>query len=309
MTAAPAPLTIVYVVGTRNCGSTLLDALLGAAPGARSLGEVGGFHRYRKDRPCACRQPPGSCGPCRAVLAAFDAGGGWEAYRRRAPVPLRERRFFWTLVGTRGRAAYARDADALFDAAAAATGATVLVDSSKNVGRGAALAYDSRHDVRVVHAVRDGRGYLRSQRTRAAADGHRFVAPAALAAWLAKNALASLLTWRLPAGRTLRTRYEDLMADPAGELRRLGAFAGLDLDGVAERATGEGVERLHLYEPRRRTDYRTVRLDPSRLAGQRRSPGANLRYWLLGGFLTAPWGYDRSQRYLDRVPDRPSLVG
>jgi hypothetical protein len=302
----PMRLNIVYIVGARNCGSTMLDALLGAVPGAHSLGEVGGFHRYDVGRPCACLRPAQPCGPCAAVLKAIDAAAGLPAYRRRALLPLKERRFFWTVLGTRARAAYARDADVIFDAVAAETGSSILIDSSKNVARAAALAHDSRHDVHVLHLIRDGRGYLRSRRQRAKVDGRRYVAPLAMAGWLGKNLLITgLLARKLPPHQYMICRYEDLVARPSVELARIGAFAGLETGNVVEPALTVGVERRHLFEPVRRTDYRRVILDPSRLAGQRQAPQANRRYWLLGGFLSARWGYDREQSYLDPSPAGP----
>ena len=82
-------LTVVYIVGARNCGSTMLDALLGAAPGARSLGEVGGFQRCEPDRACACLRPQQACAPCRSAFDAIQANGSFAAYRQRANAPLR----------------------------------------------------------------------------------------------------------------------------------------------------------------------------------------------------------------------------
>src|SRR3712207_7011083 len=46
-----------------------------------------------------------------------------------------------------------------------------LIDSSKNVARAAALIHDSRHEVRVIHLVRDGSGYVESRRRRAQTGG------------------------------------------------------------------------------------------------------------------------------------------
>jgi Sulfotransferase family len=299
-TGGDGRLTVVYLAGAQHCGSTLLDAVLGNATGARSLGEAAGFQRYESFPECDCRRPAASCGPCRAVVAALDAGPGLAAFRRVAGRPLKERRLHWTVVGTRARAEYAAVADAMFEAVAADTGCTTLVDSSKNLSRAAALVHDGRHDVRVVHLVRDGRGYLRSKRRRAGdgAGGIRHRLPIALAPWLAKNVLAwTLLRRRVPHGRYLLCRYEDLMADPAAELARIGRFAGLDVTGLAERATGDGVPRLHLFEPRRRVDYRWVRLEPGRLASQRATAAESWRYWLSGGAVSARWGYRRRQAY------------
>lgn len=294
-----APPRILYLAGAQHCGSTMLDAILGNAPGARSLGEVGGFHRYRDATECDCGEPPASCGPCLAATVALTASGQLDDLHRLSPLPLKERRAQWTLIGSRVRASYARVAVTLFEAVARATDSTVLVDSSKNASRAAALAHDSGLDVRVVHIVRDGRGYLRSKQRRA--DGRRMPPlPIALAPWLMKNLLIGvLLRARVPSDRYLLCKYEDLARDPAAELQRIGAFAGLDTSELAAAATGDGLPRRHLFEPRRRVDYRLVQLDPSRLSGQRESDAHNRRYWQSGGFVSALWGYDRDQSYLD----------
>jgi hypothetical protein len=297
---------VVYIAGAKNCGSTLLDAVLGGAPGACSLGEVGGFHRHENGRPCACGRPAASCDLCTTVCGTVYRAVAHDRFRDISGLPLKERRLHWTLVGTRTRAEYARVADVLFDAVAAATESTVLVDSSKNVARAAALVRDSRHDVRILHLVRDGRGYLRSRRTRARATGERHLAPLALGEWLAKNTLLSgVLARRLPPDRYLLCRYEDLVRDPHAELARIGRFTGLDTSGLADIALADGVERGHLYEPQRRADYRRVRLEPARLESQRWSHRANAAYWIGGGWLSRWWGYDRRQRYLG--DDRKAL--
>ncbi len=308
--AAPGRPRVVYIAGARNCGSTLLDAILGNAPGARSLGEVAGVFRYRSYLACACREPAADCAPCVAVLGAIDRVGAAAEFTKVSRLPLKERRAHWTLIGTRARRRYAEVADLVFDSVARTTGSRVLIDSSKNASRAAALAFDSRYDVRVVHVVRDGRGYLRSRRTRAAADGTRHIPVAAMSGWLTKNLLiGSVLGPRLGKRRYLICRYEDLISDPRSTLDRICAFAGLDATGLVEAATEQGVRRSHLYEPARRVDYRHVRLDPARLQSQRESRGRNLAFWLLGGFVSARWGYDRRQSYLPTafvpVGDRP----
>lgn len=303
---ASTGLRIVYIVGMQNCGSTLLDAVLGNAAGARSLGQVGSFHRYDSVRPCDCRQRPETCRLCRHVSSTLATRGELCAFRRLSSRPLRARQMHWTLIATRRRAQYARLADVVFEAVARETGSSVLVDSSKNVARCAALVHESGHDVRVIHLLRDGRGYLASRRHRAVKTEQRYLPPVAMTAWLVKNLLISgLLKPRIPRDRYLLCRYEDLVTDPAAELQRIGEFAGLDTEGLAEAVTGQGVARSHLFEDLRRVDYRTVRLDPTRLHSQRMPFAQNLLYWACGGLLSKRWGYDREQSYLCRLEGAP----
>lgn len=304
-------LRVVYIVGSQNCGSTLLDAILGNAPSVRSLGEAVGFYRYEAERPCDCRLPKESCRPCQSVMTALTRTGDLESYRHLSKLPLRERRLSWLLFATRTRAQYAGLADRLFAAIAKESGCPILVDSSKNVSRAAPLVHDSVADVYVIHLVRDGRGHLQSRKFRAEAERRtpppdrapvRYRAPLVVATWLAKNLLISILLRRsLPEDHFLTCRYEDLVIDPAGELRRIGEFIGADTTGLAEAWVGRGVPRHHLFEPLRRADYRTVRLDRERLSSKRTPLVGNLGYWIGGGFLSRRWGYDHRQSYLDRL--------
>jgi hypothetical protein len=295
---------VLYIAGARHCGSTMLDAVLGNAPEACSLGEVIGFHRYEQATECDCRRPPASCDACRAGVKAITDDPGAREFQRLSRLPFKERTAHWARFGTKARRAYAAAADTLLEAVAAETGSTVLIDSSKNMSRAAALVHDSRLDVRVLHLVRDGRGYIRSRTRRENAPRRlRDLTPLVLAPWLLKNLMVSLLLRpRVPTERFLLCRYEDLVRDPDAELARIGRFAGFDTSGLAAEAVGAGVARGHLFEPVRRVDYRWVKLQPGRLKSQRRRTGQSLWYWACGGFLSALWGYDRRQSYLDEVP-------
>ena len=255
---------VVYIIGAPNCGSTMLDAILGNAPGASSLGEAAGFHRFRQEEACACGERPAACGPCRAVVQAWSATPGLDRAAAVFELPTRGRCLHWLLFPTAARREYARLADAQIEAVARTTGATVVVDSSKNLGRAAALLLDGSHDVRVVHLVRGVGGHLRSRRRRPDARRRGRALPV-VTRWAAKNlAIALPLGARAGRSRFLRCRYEALVADPARVLEQIGTFTGLDTSGLAEAATGRGVPRTHLFERPRRFDYRLVTIDPGR---------------------------------------------
>lgn len=290
---------IAYIVGTKNCGSTLLDTLIGQADGVRSLGEIGGLYRYQLSAPCDCGEVALGCNTCAALATALGREG-LEEICCLFPRVSKERRILWTLLPTKSRKRYSVLSDQLFDSVAAHTGAELLVDSTKNIGRAAALAQDSRHDVMVIHLIRDGRGFLTSRRHRSPLEGLRYSAIAAQAEWLLKNlAIWLLLRPRLKNGRYLLCRYEDLVLDPAAQLRSIASFLNISLEDVAERACTEGVARQHVYEPARAQNYALVRFNPSKLLTQRLSGAGNLLYWIAGGFVSRIWKYDYGQSYID----------
>lgn len=283
---------VLYVVGVQNSGSTMLDAILGNAPGVASLGEFGVFQSIRLGGACDCRRPTIPCEPCQTVLKELQRE---PSSMELLDAPMGGRKLRWLVFSSAERRRYAEVTARTLDAAARATTADVVVDSSKNVARAAAVLADGRHDVRIIHIVRDPRGYVdsrvrRSQHYQTEARHGRL-----LAHWFGKNAMAAVAIRARARNRYLLVRYEDLVQDTAATLHRIGVFADIDVEGLAERALSEGVERRHFYEPRRRLDYRRVRIDTDRMRRQHWAPEAEKRFWRRGGFVAQFWGYHKMQ--------------
>ena len=98
-----------------------------------------------------------------------------------------------------------------------------LVDSSKNVHKAIALYERDPSQVRVVYLTRDGRAVLHSRQTSG------FSTRDSVRAWYRYNRRARNLLWRnIPGEHLFRLRYEDLMADPPGAMRRLCEFLKVD---------------------------------------------------------------------------------
>ena len=82
-------------------------------------------------------------------------------------------------------------------------------------------------DALYIHLLRDGHDVVASFRDR---WGYKSAARAARSEWARYVTAARELGARLPADRFLELRYEDLVADPEGQGRRLFAFLGEDWD-------------------------------------------------------------------------------
>jgi hypothetical protein len=120
----------------------------------------------------------------------------------------------------------------VYDAAAAVSGAEVLVDSSKHSALAHCLRWASDLDLRVVHVVRDARGVAYSWTKKVArpeTDGTdemtRYSPGRSALLWNAHNAAFGLLARRGVPVR--RIRYEQFLADPRTSLRQLAEFAGI----------------------------------------------------------------------------------
>ncbi|MFY1637075.1 sulfotransferase family protein [Solwaraspora sp. WMMB335] len=251
--AAP-PVRVLYLAGSGRSGSTLITTILGQIDGCFAAGEV----RYLwqrgllDNRPCGCGAPFGGCPAWSAVLTEVPRPHDPAGIARRLRTRLRMRDLPALLrrarAGRRAVPAHPDDATiaAVYRALARQAGYAgdgrppVVVDSSKLPPYGALLRELPGIDLRVLHLVRDPRGTAFSWRRRRGLDG---VADAKLMSrppvwkaallWRVWNAATVRLFATAGPDRYLRVRYEDVVADPVRQLRRIAEFAGLDPDGLA----------------------------------------------------------------------------
>jgi hypothetical protein len=216
--------TVLYLAGSGRSGSTLVTTILGQLDGFFAAGEL----RYLwqrglvEGRPCGCGAPLADCPVWSPVLAGLPpADPAAVAAGLRARLRMRNRLRVPAHADDQAIAA-------VYAALAAHTGDAVIVDSSKLPPYGVLLSGLPGIDLRVLHVVRDPRAAAFSWRRRRSLDGderlmtrHPVWKSAVL--WSVWNA-ATIRLWR--RGRYLRVRYEDFVADPAGTVARIAAFAG-----------------------------------------------------------------------------------
>ncbi len=244
----PGTVPVAYIAGMTRSGSTLLGVLLAGRPDVRSLGEVwriwdngvvgGGY--------CSCGQVFGECPYWQQVVARdpeiFTTAVGrdmGDAARR--IFTARSEIAYWTRSGRRKLLATLPDHffDTLrrfYRVMLAQTGAAVLVDFTKNPVFGHMLVEAGAVDMAVIHLVRDPRavafslGRVRRYEWKPGdvRELRRYSPARASAVWMLRNRSAHRLLRE--SGRPgMRVRYEDLVADPAAELARIGGFLGRDL--------------------------------------------------------------------------------
>jgi hypothetical protein len=241
-------LRVTYVASSSHSGSTLLALRADEHPLIASVGETAVKPRIRREgraaqQPCSCGAPLERCEFWTAVFRRVAAAGerlsvdawtndyrfetawldtlftretslgGLRAIRRWAA-----RR----LPGYRERVSRIDRTNVAFVAAVLAqTGATVFFDTTKLVTRLTHLLEVPEMDVRVVHLVRDVRGFVASAKRRGIGveDAAR--------TWVSDQVSIERVTRRLSADRRMLMRYEDLCTAPETTLARLWAFCGV----------------------------------------------------------------------------------
>lgn len=233
---------VVYIAGTMRSGSTILGRLLGELPGAVHVGEIAHLTRAisQEDIRCECRLTVEECAFWQAVTvqafrglseadrAAMRMTRG--AYRlRNLPRLLLPR----TAAKTRRLCEYLVMLGALYTAVRDVSGASVIVDGSKDPLYLYLLSQVPGIDLHVVHLVRDSRAVAFSQQ-RVKKEPAFLPSPGQLErfpAWqtaLQWNAVTLLMdAVRHPRPHLLR--YEDFVADPSAAMAQIWEMTGQPL--------------------------------------------------------------------------------
>lgn len=259
----PRPVTVLYIGGAARSGSTLLDRILDQIPGICAVGELG--HLWRRglsdNELCGCGNRFAACPFWSAVGDA--AFGGWDTLDPAELLSLQrtvDRNRFIPLMlrpgvsvrYDRALRAYGRRLGGLYRGIAHASGARVVVDSTKNASTAFLLCALGSIDLRLVHLIRDSRGVAYSCMKRVPRPevvSRRAYMPSyhparTSARWVVYNSLFHRLT-RLGVP-LISMRYEDLVARPRREVVRVLRLLGVPVEATNLAIIGEDAVELSL---------------------------------------------------------------
>lgn len=248
----------LYICGAGHSGSTLLDMLLGSHSRIASLGEITNLPMdWATNNRCTCGAHVRDCdvwsnvvheferrygidvtadpyslnlGPIYAVVGDKRVTRGGYRVRRRLKAALHYLELRSGMFGAlkpvlRGIHSGLQNNLTLFDLVGERLDADYVVDSSKVYLKAVGLYKLAPERVRIILLIRDGRAVYHSMRKRG------FERQFSLDSWYTHFRRALPLIERLvDQTHVLTVKYEDLATDPAHELERICAFAGLEFE-------------------------------------------------------------------------------
>lgn len=231
--------SVIYILGTGRCGSTVLSNLVGSSPGYVSVGEIYYIwdRGFQENRRCGCGERFLDCPFWREVvdgagISAAEAARGLSireqsARTRNALMSGSELEEFHSLLGR------------LYRAVRSVSGGAVIVDSSKFPVYSRVLAGTPDLDTFGLLLVRDPRAvaFSRSRLKRLWPEQAEDAGPAyfkqqgvirSASTWLGWNLLAEF-KWRNHPDRFARVRYEDFVKDPYPVFELIGESSGVSV--------------------------------------------------------------------------------
>lgn len=215
---------VAYIAGCARSGSTLLTRLLGELPGFVPVGQAASYYLLGRGRKsdqkdliaCGCGASMKECPLWSQVGVDPDLSIAVGALIRGR---FLHRALFWREKNHEDLRRYLVSVSEFYHRAAALTGASVIVDSSKNPVFAACSARAPEVRVHVVHLVRDLQGvvgsWLRPKAYLAAQSPQ-----STIRGWYLFNLESELIQHKVTSYS--RVRYEDLVAAPKRHIEQLG---------------------------------------------------------------------------------------
>ncbi|HET7072011.1 MAG TPA: sulfotransferase [Nocardioides sp.] len=249
MAASTSQVTVLSVVGAGRSGTTVLASILGEVPGCAGAGEIRWlWERGVLDgRPCGCGEKPATCPVWSQVIErCLSTPGPDGALPTVEAIVAAQNRLDRTRSRWRVLRGEASDEDVaalrltrhvtgeVVRGFAEATGAGVVIDTSKRPLDAAVMADVPGIDHYVLHMLRDPRAVAYSWRrakpfsvgAETRTMGTRKL-PAAVRRWLANALGTEVLHRRVPSDHWQRLRYEDFCAQPAASMDGLLTMLGV----------------------------------------------------------------------------------
>ena len=259
---------LLYIMGTARSGSTVLEIMLAANPDVFGAGELTSLVRdgFLENKDCSCGRPCHSCGVWRKVIATLNMNEEslreWSALQKKIDWHDGFFRQLLGLVSHTDKRSYQEWNTKLLKTTQAVTGAPVILDSSKYAGRAMALSRIVQADVMVICLTRSPAGLMASFQKPNKEEQRSKGLLAAMLYYLVT--LTSLRIASALLGRRVHSvRYESLLADPQGTLRKIEAWSGIDLSGARRRLqTREAFPVGHLVTGNRLRKQGEIRFEP-----------------------------------------------
>lgn len=273
-----ADFTLVYILGSGHCGSTLLNLLLNGHSRMLGLSEIQNIHRLastlHQDEPTPLAAPF-----WRSVIDCYEVSTNQTFEDIFIGAPGAKEVLSYTIEESQE---WAQANEELLTCIARQSEAKLLVDASKFFSRCYLLQRSGMFNLRIIHLIRDGRAIVNSYARKY--DQFRI----GFRRWLIPSLGALYLRPQVKSSCWLGVKYEALADQPIKSLRRICGFLEIPFEPEMIHYRRHPYFGIFGNRMAKRNDER-IYLDNA--WKQELSLNYRLRFALLGGWLNALYGY------------------
>ncbi len=235
------PIRVLYIMGTARSGSTILEILLAHGERCLGVGELTAIVQdgFIENKPCSCGAPFDKCtfwGKVKEKLALSpETLQEWAELQHKVEWHTGFLRQCFGLLSAHEWERYCEYNRKLLQALREISGAAIIVDSSKYAGRALALSRMNGVDLRVICLTRSPEGLMTSFQ-KPNKDEQRPKKPWAVFRYYVFVMISlRVAMWKLREERIYTLDFEELLANPVGQIARLATWASMDQGGTQRR--------------------------------------------------------------------------
>jgi hypothetical protein len=258
---------VLYIMGTGRSGSTILDVLLSDNEGVVGCGELNYLFRegFAQNNECSCGAV---CRQCELWGKVYDHGefsgkDTMELFNLMMSVEYHSKfpQLFFKWISKSAWDEYRDVNEDLLEAVHKASGASVVVDSSKYPGRALALRRALGNNVKIVFLSREADGVMRSFQKQGIEQTSK--SPFKVMLYYNANMLMGKLVMKSFPDSVLPVTFEELTTDTVATLGRIGDWAGVDLSSSIGRVErGEYLTQPHIVRGNRLRKSKQIKFIP-----------------------------------------------
>ena len=258
---------LIYIMGDGRSGSTALSCVLGNHPDIESVGELAVWPRYRGHTKSGNQKIEDHVF-WNSVYQEFTKNWPQPAFEELIGIyeKIESYAHFFNLIFSRKnrmeKQIYMAHCKGLLLAIQHVSKKSIIVDSSKKMGRAWMLYQCLMDRICIIFLVRDPRATLWSQLRTGIEQEYKSPLKAMLH-YDIKNLLSLVVQWLVPDKLILRLRYEDFVLKPDKELERIGRFIDLPMDNLIKGVVnGVKLNMPHLLDGNRIRSEKEIKLNP-----------------------------------------------
>ena len=226
---------LVYIMGAGRSGTTALATFLGNNQEIQNIGEMHHFFKYLdENKKCSCNEKLHACKFWKNKInyLSKDSYASNRKLSERIESHSSIIKHFFNSFSNNDYTKYQDLHISILDSIFLNTQKSILIDSSKYIGRALAINKLNNIDLKIIYVVRDVRGVISSFSKKVQTPKSSI---SSLLYYLLVNSMAEFVSNFVFKNKIIKVRYEDLMEQPIQTFEKIESFLKVDCNDIKQK--------------------------------------------------------------------------